>query len=134
MSKRSLIVLSICLVVGAGIALYVWADNCCSGDALCNGGVVAGVNSCVFTFSVYHNLVDPPHDVYLYIKKDGDPAFVPHLTEIGESPQPLCVLHVVALELDENSTYYYYFQCEDCDSRDPDGSLPYSLMTGDCGG
>jgi len=134
MGKRSLIVLSIFFVIGLGIALYVWADTCCSGDPLCNGGVVAEANSCVFTFHVDHNWVDPDHDVYLWIREDGEPAFLPHLTAVHDNPDPLCTLHTIALELDENSTYYYYFACDDCTGRDPDaGSLPHSLMTGDCG-
>jgi len=87
----------------------------------------------VFSFHVDHNWVDPDHDVYLWIREDGEPAFLPHMTTVHEHIDPLCVLHEVALELDENTTYYYYFECHDCSGRDPNSGT-HNLMTGDCGG
>jgi len=132
MTKKSLMLLFVCLVLGAGIAAYVWAD-CCSGDALCHGGVLAQLGGCVFVFEVDHNWVEEAHDVYLWIMKDGDPAFYPHLMEVRESPQPLCLLHTLPLELDANSTYIFYFTCADCSGKDPNVGT-HNVMTGNCGG
>ena len=133
MSKKLLIVLSICFVIGLGIALYVSADTCCSGDALCNGGVVAGVNSCEFYFTVDHDRVEgDQHSVRLWIQKEGDPSEIPYMMQIvGPPPYPICVTYDRALTLDANSTYYYYFKCEDCSGRDPNSDR-WTLLTGDC--
>ena len=72
MSKKSLIVLSICLVMLAGVVAYVWANGCCTGDALCHGSVVAGVNSCEFYFTVdHHRQEGDQHSVKLWIQSRG---------------------------------------------------------------
>ena len=54
MSKKSLIVLSICLVMAAGIAVYVWANGCCEDPYdLCNPSVEKdGQTECDYEFNV----------------------------------------------------------------------------------
>jgi len=132
MNKRSLVVLSICLVLGAGVVGYVWANGCCDGDALCNGDVVHQ-GSCNFYFTVDHDNIDPMHaGVKVYVQKDGDLTAVGYLMTItGESPYPVCVEFHKTIPLDANSTYYYYFICLGCGGRDPDEET-YTLLTGDC--
>ena len=131
MSKKLLTVLSICLVIGLGVALYVWADSCCSPDALCNGSVTAMVDTCRFRFSVYHDLVDPDHTVYLWIKSSPEEEYTGFMLSVHEYPTPLCTLYVTTLELDPNTTYYYYFACADCSGREPDIGVD-DFNTGNC--
>ena len=134
MKRRLLItVLAVCLVGAGGFALKLWADGCCSGDPLCNGGAIGRIG-CVYSFTVYHDVVDDEeHTVYVYIKEEGDSAYTAFLSSIHESPQPACLLYKAAIELEENKTYYYYFACADCEGRDPNEGT-YTLVTGNCGG
>jgi len=134
MSKKSLIVLSICLVLGASIALYVWANGCCEGDPLCYGDVVHR-GDCNFYFTVDHDREEgDQHQVRIVIQKEGDLTAVPYMMEIwSEWPYPICVTYDLLLNLDANSTYYYVFDCatEGCSGRDPDVNR-YTLLTGYC--
>ena len=135
MSKRLLTVLSICFVAAAGIALYVWASGCCSGDALCNGGAL-GTVGCTYQFTVDHDRDSGggTHEVYVWIRPSDDPAFTSHLMAVGSlPPYPVCVEYVNNLSLNADTTYYYYFQCADCSGRDPDSGT-HTLNTGSCGG
>ena len=135
MKRRLLItVLAVCLVGAGGFALKLWADGCCTGDALCNGGVVNIADTCNFYFTVDHDRVEgDQHSVKLWIQKDGDPTVTGYMMAIvGDPPYPVCVKYDKTLTLDANSTYYYYFACEDCSGRDPNGSSRYTLHTGDC--
>ena len=131
MSKKSLIALSICLVMAAGIALYVWADTCCSGDALCDGQRTGEIDTCNFHFSVYHDKVDPDHVVYLWIKSSLEDEYTAFMLSIHSDPTPICTRYVTTLELDPRTRYYYYFACANCPSSDPDEGY-YDFNTGNC--
>jgi len=132
MSKKSLIVLSICLVMAAGIAVFVWANGCCDGDALCHGDDVHR-GDCNFYFTVDHDRQEgDQHEVRIVIQKQGDPTPILYLMDIKSGwPYPVCVTYDRLLNLDPNSTYYYVFVCDDCNGRDPDVNR-YTLVTGAC--
>jgi len=135
MSRKSLLVLSACLMIGAGVGVYVWAD-CCNGVPMCHGGVVNLINSCDFYFTVDHQRQDgDQHQVKIWIQKDGDPTAIGYMMAIlGDPPYTVCVTYDKTLTLDANSTYYY-FACATtgCTGRVP-ASGRITLMTGNCGG
>jgi len=133
MNKRSLVVLSICLVLGAGVVGYVWANGCCHSDNLCHGKVLGKIG-CRFYFTVEHDRQEEDqHAVKIWIEKDGDPTAVGYMMQIvGDPPYNICVPYDKELTLDADSTYHFYFSCVDCLSRDPNGTDRYTLPTGDC--
>jgi len=135
MTKKCLIVLSVCLVIGAGFAAYVWATGCCPGDNLCNGGVTRVLGqSCRYHFQVYHDrdTGGGTHQVYLYILGGDWEDFTSFLTVVtGLPPYPVCVPYYCDLTLEANTSYQYYFSCNGCVSTDPDTNT-YSVNTGDC--
>lgn len=137
MTKKSLIVLSVCLAIGAGIAVYVWASGCCpDDDNLCHGGVIS-VGDCEFLFTVDHDRDGGggSHEVHLFLKKTGGLSFDSFLLTVQSPwPFPVCVEYGRLLELEPNTTYYYYFVCNDCSppSFDPGIGSNYTLNTGDC--
>ena len=131
MKRRLIILLVVCGVIGAGAALKIFATGCCDGDALCNGGVSQGIAGCQFVFEVDHDKDHGVgHDVYLYIKKQGEPGYTAFLMTLeSEPPYPVCLHYTKVLSLDANSVYYYYFGCADCDEE----CCHDHFNTGDCG-
>jgi len=136
MNKRSLIVLSLCLVIGAGFAVYVWASGCCGGEpgppCVCNGECFQVVDTCLFDFDVDHSRdCGIGHDVYLYIKAQGGEEYTAFLMTLQTPgpPFPLCMQYGVELELEPNTVYYYYFGCADCEEECCDDHF----NTEDCG-
>jgi len=132
MTKKALIVLAICLVMAAGIVAYVWANGCCEEDNLCKGGHSA-LGDCDFLFTVDHDRETGggSHEVTLYIKKFGGPEYTAFtMATMSLYPYPVCVTYGKELNLDANSTYVYYFACNDCDPASLDG--PDDFNTGDC--
>ncbi|MBN2209072.1 MAG: hypothetical protein JW759_07230 [Candidatus Coatesbacteria bacterium] len=134
MTKKCLIVLSVCMLIGAGIAVYAWA-SCCSGDALCNGGVINIADTCNFYFTVQHNRQDgDQQSVKVWVQKDGDLTAFGYMMQIySDPPYTFCVTYQKTLLLAANSTYYYWFTCttDGCTGRDPNQGA-YTLLTGDC--
>jgi len=127
MSKRLLTVLSICFVVAAGIALYVWASGCCSGDPLCNGSATKVVGEgCYYDFEVYldRDCVDTT-TVRLKIREHGTGNFSAYMCLIMEEPPyNQCVRYGVRLQLDPDKEYDYYFEtASGCSGRDPDAGV-----------
>jgi len=122
MTMKSLIVLSVCLVLGAGIAGTIWA--CCSGDALCNGSAwkVYG-EGCNYVFQVNLNrdCVDMT-TVALKLTKVGSSEITYMMAVVDQGPPwPDCVRYRVTRPLDPDTDYSYYFDTETgCPGRDPD--------------
>ena len=134
MSKRALIVLAICLVLGGGFVAYVWASGCCENDNLCNG-TVASQGDCEFLFNVSHDRDNGggSHDVHLKIKESGEETYDSFMMETQSIwPYPVCVVFGKSLELDANTAYDYYFVCatQGC-GREPDDGC-YGFNTGNC--
>ena len=134
MTRKSLIVLSLCLLLGAGIAVYVWASGCCPDDNLCNG-TVTGLGECEFLFNVDHDRDNGggSHEVHLKIKKSGDETYDAFMMEVQSVwPYPVCVTFGKSLDLEATTAYLYYFECatEGC-GRDP-SSGAYNFNTGNC--
>ena len=132
MNNRSLVVLSICLVIGAGIAAGVWAYVCCDEVCLCNGGRVQVPDSCLFRFQVDHDReCGTGHDVYLYLRAQGEPAFTEFLMNAPPPPPPpydACMEYYTTKMLEPGTVYYYYFGCADCDEE----CCHDHFNTGDC--
>jgi len=137
MSKKSLIVLSVCLVIAAGIVAYVWASGCCGGDpgetpCICNGARFHIADTCRWHFTVDHSReCGMGHDVYVYMKgQNGDPYIGILLSlETPGPPYPICTQYAGTLELNPNTVYYYYFRCADCEEE----CCGDHFNTGDCG-
>ncbi len=133
MSKKSLIVLSVCLVIAAGIVAYVWASGCCGEDhCICNGNALQAVETCDWHFTVDHSReCGMGHDVYVYMKgQNGDPYIGILLSlETPGPPYPICTQYAGTLELNPNTVYYYYFRCADCEEE----CCGDHFNTGDCG-
>ena len=134
MTKKSLIALSICLVLGAGIAAYVWATVCCGGEgALCHGGTQkVPETDCDYYFHVDHDLPSygEGHTVWVYIKQ-GDLTAVRYTMNLQTpDPQPVCMLFGRAITMAASNDYTYWFVCwvggEECD-RDPEDPAVYSI-------
>lgn len=129
MTKNSLIVLSACLLIGAGIAGTVWAYCCCTNSCLCNDGVVQIVDTCWFKFDVDHDKdCGTGHNVYLYLKENGALDFTAFMMTPGGPPYPSCILYTTSLELDANTGYWYYFVCPTCGQATVTGYF----NTGEC--
>ena len=130
MTRKSLIALSICLVMAAGIAATVWAFSCCDNRCLCNGGKVRVPDSCMFVFFVDHDKdCGTGHDVFLYLKEWGDPGYTSFMMGASGPPWPACIPYSKLMTLNANTTYHYYFKCDDCEEIT---SVEY-FNTGDCG-
>ena len=134
MNKRLLTVLSICLVIGAGIALYVWASGCCPTGPLCNGGAAKLPSGCDYAFTVQLD-VDcvESASVVLHLRKNSqDYDYFP--MQLVEDPQDMCAdYYVVVYDLDPEASYSYYFDSrggEFCSDREPD--VGAKLLMPDC--
>ena len=136
MSKKSLIVLSICMLLGAGIVAYVWASGCCGGDpgeppCICHGSDQQVGSSCDWTFSVDHSReCGTDHDVYVHVSADGGPYSAFLMTPQSVYPYPICMLYQETLPLNANTTYDYYFGCPECDYETCCAGF---FNTGNCG-
>lgn len=123
MNKRCLIVLSICLAVATGIGLAVWANACCTGDALCNGShwkVYGEGCDYVFEVNLDRDCVGTS-TVALKLTKEGGPEITYMMAVFDEGPPwPACVRYRVTRPLDPDTNYAYYFDTESgCPGRDP---------------
>ena len=130
--------LSICLVMAAGIVAYVWASDCCGGDSgkkpcICHGNALQAVETCDWHFTVDHSGdCGMGHDVYLYMKaQEGPDEYTGFLLtrETPGPPFPICIQYGTVLELEPNTVYHYYFGCADCDEE----CCGDHFNTGDCG-
>ena len=111
MSKKSLVLLSICLLIGAGVGLKLWADGCCQTDPLCHGAArkVMGTN-CDYEFTVdLDSQYVEGTTVKLFLSKSGQ-AYVGYMMQLAEEPQDMCANYTLVEELDPQATYSYYFQ------------------------
>ncbi len=134
MSKKVLILLSICLVAVVGIALYVWADGCCSGDAkLCNGwDVKDGETECDYEFNVQldRDCVTGSTVRVYYEKAGGGPTYNRMLTMISLPPLDWCVdYRVGGITLDSDNWDYWFTVEGTCRERLPPGDLKFALET-----
>ena len=133
MTNRLLTVLSICFVIGLGVALYVWADSCCSGDALCNGscGKIGGTE-CDYEFEVDLNAEClETTTVRLVLTVVGGETHY-YMCQIWEDPPyDMCVPFGAEVTLDGSEDYTYYFETKTgCSGRDPDEGV--ALLFPDC--
>ena len=134
MKRRLLItVLAVCLVGAGGFALKLWADGCCTGDPLCNGGStkVAGTD-CDYYFHVDHDRdsYGEGHTVWVYVKQGGLSAVGYMCNLQTPDPQPVCMEFGRTITMSSDNDYTYWFECWVGGSmcgRDPDGSAVYSL-------
>ena len=113
MSKRLLTVLSICFVVAAGIALYVWASGCCDDDACANGNMCHGgatqLNACNWQFHVDYVYDEySGQAVYFYIRTDGG-SWAYFQMSPNELVHPPCKRFHYNKALTANTDYEYYF-------------------------
>ena len=132
MNKTLLTVLSICFVVAAGIALYVWADCCTGPDVLCDKEVTkVGESDCDYQFDVHlDSTCATTATVKLYIHETPGGGWNWYMmTTVDDPPYPDCVTKRKTLTLDGTKTYGYYFESEgpNCDDRLPDGNLEFAL-------
>ena len=134
MSKKSLILLSICLVMAAGIAVYVLADGCCPTDPLCHGCAAKLPGGCDYAFTVQLD-VDcvESASVALHLEKNSL-GYLYFPLQLLEDPADMCAdYYVPVYDLDPEASYSYYFNSnggEGCSGRDPDvGAV---LLIPDC--
>ena len=132
MSKRLLTVLSICFVVAAGIALYVWADCCTGVPVLCDPlASKVGESDCDYQFDVHlDSQCVTTATVKLYYHETPGGGWNWHMmTTVEGPPYPDCVTKRVTLTLDDTKTYGYYFVSTgpSCSDRLPDGNAEYAL-------
>jgi len=133
MSKKSLIVLSICLLLGAGIVAYVWANGCCDGDPLCHGrnGKIGGTE-CDYEFEVDLD-VDciKTTTVRLVLTTVGGTTDYYMCQILEDPPYDMCVPLGVRVTLDGSKDYTYCFETLiGCEGRDPDEGVV--LLFPDC--
>ena len=135
MTKKSLIVLSLCLLLGAGFAVYVWANGCCSDEStLCDGGAVrVPETDCDWAFYVHHDRDswDSGHQIYVYIQEEGEPTPIRYLTNLQTpGPQPVCMLFSRVVTMSANTEYSFWFEClvgEEEEQCDYDGDYTLAL-------
>jgi len=133
-SKRALIVLAICLVLGGGFVAYVWATGCCgAAGELCHGDTEkVDETDCDYYFNVDHDrdTFGEGHTVWVYIKQ-GDMTAIGYTMNLQTpDPLPVCMEFGKVVTMAASNDYTYWFRCmvggHECD-RDPEGSAVYSL-------
>ena len=134
MTKKSLMVLSICLVLSAGIAVYVWATGCCEGQAkLCNGWAAKdGQTGCDYEFNVQldRSCVTGATVKVFYQKASGGLIYNQMLANISPTPYDWCVdFRVSGVTLDSSNWVYWFTVQYSCEYRLPPGELNFLLET-----
>jgi len=133
MSRKHLLVLCLCLVIGAGIAVYVWATGCCpEGHVLCDAfASKVGDTGCDYTFGVNlaRDCAGSATVKLWYHETPGGSWNWAMMAIIDDWPYPPCVRMRRTLTLDGDKTYGYYFESTgtNCNERLPAYPLEYSL-------
>jgi len=128
MSKKSLIVLSVCLLLGAGIAVGVWA-SCCPAAPICNGTAEKIVSEdCDYQFTVDLNSDCMEGTIVELHIKAGDAGWVAYMMQLA-GVQDQCAQYFVELYgLDPELRYDYYFTAKGyCTGQDPSDPVHYAL-------
>ncbi|MCD6326713.1 hypothetical protein J7M28_04055 [bacterium] len=134
MTRKSLVIMSICLLLGAGFAAYVWASACCGEveGCLCNGWCSCNdEEDCEYDFNVYLDstkVTGTSVRVY-YEKEAGGPTHNTMLTRVDLPPYNLCVLYRQTVELDPVDYLYWFESTGECTDRDPEDAAKHLLQT-----
>lgn len=129
MTKKSLMVLLICLAIGAGVAGTIWAYCCCTNSCLCHGGHVQVLDTCLFGFHVDHDRdCGTDHEVSVYLRPDEGQDFTAFMMTPPGPPYLPCMPYTTTLQLNANTTYWYYFKCPACGQN----TQVHYFNTGDC--
>ncbi|MBN2208474.1 MAG: hypothetical protein JW759_04185 [Candidatus Coatesbacteria bacterium] len=134
MSRKSLLALCVCLMIGAGVAAYVWATGCCDGLAkLCNGSAAKeGGTECDYEFNVdLDRGCVTGATVRVYYQKDsGGMIYNQMLAIFSQPPYDWCVdYRVGGVTLDSDDWRFWFTVTGSCTDRLPPGSLYFLLET-----